>query len=119
MRCREARRGDAMTLPDDLPHVIEWRMSYSERYQTDIILTSLPRRPVRMIGSGGKTDAAIVRPQIPYGARGWRLIGEGEWRRLRDIPAHWMPFVNRDRPSEMDFRPRFAPIPELALEDED
>lgn len=102
-----------MILPDDLPHIIEWRMSYSQRAMTDIVLHSLPRAPVVAIGSSGVTNAAIVRPQIPYGARGWRVTGETAWRQIKDIPKHWLPFVNRPRPSEMDFRPRFAPIPDI------
>ncbi len=89
-----------MTLPDDLPWMIEYRLKGA-------ILTTLPRRPVRSVGTSGATDAAIVQPQIPFGTLGWRLPGETEWKPLSALPKHWCPFLNRVRPSEWDFRDRY------------
>jgi hypothetical protein len=69
-----------------------------------VILTALPRRPVRIKGSNGESDAAVVRPRIPYGATAWSVDGE-TWRPLHELPNHWMPFLNRQRGTEMDARP--------------
>jgi hypothetical protein len=82
-----------MPYPPDLPWMIEWRM-HLER-QKPRVLTSLPRRDVRGVGSNGATDVMIVRPRIPAGALAWRLPGEQTWRSLRELPAAWMPFLNR------------------------
>lgn len=86
-----------MTLPDDLPGMIEYKVG-------TMTLTTLPRRPVQSVGTSGDTDADIVRPMIPYGCTGWRLPQEPDWNPLSSIPAHWMPFLNRKRPSEIDMR---------------
>lgn|SRR5262245_20301956 len=86
-------------LPDDLPEIIYWQLDFA-------VLTSLPRTPVQYVGSGGATNAAIVRPHIPYGTRAWRESEDGPWRPLKHLPPHWLPFLNRKRGTEMDPRPK-------------
>jgi hypothetical protein len=85
-------------LPDDLPGIIYWQLDFA-------VLTSLPRTPVRYVGSGGATNAAIVRPCIPIGTKAWSQSADGPWRHLQELPSHWMPFLNRERGTEMDPRP--------------
>ena len=87
-----------MTFPDDLPHMLEYRVGCTVR-------TALPRRPVQSISSSGQDDAALVCPQIPYGATAWRRATEETWHPMRELPEAWLPFLNRERPSPMDFRP--------------
>jgi hypothetical protein len=88
-----------MTLPDDLPHVIDWRMK-----SRAVVLTSLPRRPVEHTSSNGQTNAAVVRPTIPVGADGWRVRDGDPWRPLDQLPPHWLPFLNRARGTSHDPR---------------
>jgi hypothetical protein len=88
-----------MELPDDLPEIIFYRCGSTSR-------PALPRKPVESIGSNGETDAAQVCPQIPYGCDGWRIDHRHEWKALSKLPAHWMPFLNRVRPSLKDPRPK-------------
>jgi hypothetical protein len=104
-----AQLGDASSkttlgdgLPDDLPGIIYWQLDYA-------VLTSLPRTPVRFVGSGGATNAAIVRPCIPFGTRAWRTQPDNPWLPLDDLPTHWLPFLNRKRETEMDPRPEEDP----------
>jgi hypothetical protein len=87
-----------MTFPPDLPWLIEYRLDFA-------VLTAMPRKPVEFIGSSGATNAAQVCPRIPYGARAWRVPG-GPWRPLSEMPKDWLPFVNRERGTEMDPRPK-------------
>ncbi len=77
-----------MTYPDDLPYMLEYRCG-------SVVLTTLPRTPVVNISTSGDTNAKIVKPNIPYGVTGWRRCGEMEWRPLSELPAEWMPFLNR------------------------
>lgn len=88
-----------MTFPDDLPGFIEYRVG-------DTVRTALPRRPVQSISSSGATDAALVCPQIPIGAEAWRVPPATSWSKLSDLPAAWLPFLNRERGTVMDSRPR-------------
>jgi hypothetical protein len=88
-----------MIYPDDLPHMLEYRLEYA-------VVTTLCRTPVRSISTSGDTNARIVKPRIPLGCTGWRKVGETTWRPLDTIPPNWMPFLNRERPSEMDPRPK-------------
>lgn len=85
-----------MEPPADLPHMVEWLLPGPDGRAT--VLKSLPRRGVRSVGSGGATDAAIVRPRIPYGAAGWRLPREAAWRALAEIPESWRAFLERVKP---------------------
>lgn len=88
-----------VTFPDDLP----WMLWYRTRYT---VLPTLPRKPVAFIGSSGDTNAHVVRPQIPYGATHWR-VGDGDtWKPISELPARWLPFLDRTRPSQMDPRPK-------------
>jgi hypothetical protein len=65
---------------------------------------TLCRQPVRFVGSSGTTNAATICPRIPSGCDGWRRAGENDWRELKTIPPHWMPFLNRERGTELDPR---------------
>ncbi len=85
-----------MKFPDDLPELVEYRIGVTVR-------GTLCRRPVRFIGSNGATDSPQVCPQIPIGTDAWRLPG-GDWKPLEAIPKHWMPFLDRERGTEMDPR---------------
>ena len=87
-----------MNFPDDLPEIME----YLTRSGTAIY--TLPRTPVETISSSGKTNACYVCPEIPYGAIGWRRVWEKEWHVMEDIPAEWMPFLQRERGTQMDPR---------------
>lgn len=100
-----------MNFPPDLPNILEYRCG-------DTIRTTLPRRPVESVSTSGKTTAAIVCPQIPYGCTGWRKVGEEAWRMLDTIPASWKPFLQRERPSAMDFRPMKGQDVVDAIEDD-
>jgi hypothetical protein len=102
-----------MQCPDDLPWMIEYRMNGPD--EAPRILSALPRRPVRAVGTSGKTDAPIIRPQIPLGANAWRLPGEQDWRPLGALPRHWMPFVNARPSSEKDFRSSSSVLPDPEL----
>ncbi len=86
-------------MPADLPPIVYWRMA------SRIALTSLPHEPVRYISTSGNTNANIVRPQVPFGATGWRTRDDEPWKPLAEIPPEWLPFFDRPRPSEMDPRP--------------
>ena len=86
-----------MNFPPDLPEIIEYATGPVSRY-------ALPRKPVEFVSSSGKTTAAQVCPQIPYGASAWRLTCNHEWRPLSELPKHWLPFLQRARPSVMDPR---------------
>lgn len=90
-----------MIYPADLPNVIEYRCGKTVRI-------SLPRQPVKYISTSGNTNAAQICPMIPYGCDGWRLSADKDWRPLKTIPAHWMPFLNRERGTELDPRPKKA-----------
>ena len=87
-----------MNCPDDLPHVLYYRMR-TER----VILTALPRKPVRPRGTNGESDAALVRPRIPYGATAWST-DVITWRPLAELPKHWLPFVDSPYRCEKDYR---------------
>jgi hypothetical protein len=87
-----------MDYPDDLPWIIYWR--------TRVPLQSLPRRVVTSISTSGVTDANIVRPQIPYGASGWRLRDDQPWQPMDSLPKHWLPFLDRERGTALDPRPK-------------
>lgn len=86
-----------VTFPDDLPEILFYRCG-------NTCLPTLPRTPVRSVGTSGKTDAAQVCPQIPLGATGWMLSLDTAWRPMSTLPARWMEFLNRKRGSAMDFR---------------
>jgi hypothetical protein len=88
-----------LTFPEDLPWMIEYRVGSTVRI-------TLPRVPVHYVSSSGSTDAAIVCPRIPLGCTGWRRAGELAWRSLKDVPRAWMPFLDRERGTEMDPRPK-------------
>jgi len=108
-----------MKFPDDLPHMLEYRLGgviVGGRMTRIVVLPCLPRRPVRYIGTSGKTDAAHVVPRIPVGCTGWRLVGETGWRRLQDLPEHWLPFLDRKRETELDPRPKYRPPERETLE---
>jgi len=75
-------------MPSDLPWVIYWRVG-------SVILTSLPHREVRNVGSSGMTDRAIVRPSIPVGATGWRADPWTAWQSMESLPLAWMPWLQR------------------------
>lgn len=101
-----------MKFPDDLPDIIAYRMG-PPGDPRPIVQYALPRTKIEALGSSGKTNAAEVCPMIPYGAQAWQRVTETEWRPLDTIPKAWLPFLNRSRPSEMDFRkPIGAPIDE-------
>lgn len=87
-----------MNFPSDLPWILEYRVG-------TVILTTLPRRHVQSVGTSGNSDAAVVRPRIPLGCDGWRRRGETQWHALDQLPKDWLPFLNRERGTEMDFRP--------------
>jgi hypothetical protein len=87
-----------MTFPPDLPGILYYRVG-------GVILTTLPRRPVVYVSSSGATNAAVVRPTIPLGCDAWRADPSGPWLKLDQLPAAWLPFLNRPRNSEMDPRP--------------
>lgn len=53
---------------------------------------------------------------IPYGCTGWREGGTKAWRPLSEIPKHWLPFLNRERETEMDSRQ--CPVKEAVREAE-
>ena len=102
-----------MDFPDDLPGMLEYRMT------SGIVLTALPRRPVETVGSSGRNTAPIVKPTIPHGANAWRRATETEWRPLSTLPAAWLPFLNRQRGTVMDPRPRVdVPVAGDAFRDE-
>ena len=88
-----------MEYPADLPEIIQYRTGKITR-------TSLCRRPVRYIGTSGCTDAALVCPRIPIGADAWRVQSSDQWRPLSELPEAWLPFLNRERGTEMDPRPK-------------
>jgi len=88
-----------MDFPASLPWMLEYRTG-------SVVMTTLCRRPVRFISTSGDTDAKIVTPQIPVGCDGWRRIGETEWHPLSDIPEEWMPFLQRERGTALDPRPK-------------
>ncbi len=88
-----------MNFPADLPEILEYRLGV-------VLIRALPRRPVFYVGSSGKTNATEVCPRIPHGATGWRLTTEEEWKPLDTLPAAWMPFLNRERGTQMDPRPK-------------
>lgn len=88
----------ATVLPDDLPWTIYWRVG-------KVVLVSLPRKAVSFVSTSGCTNAANVRPNIPHGADAWRIAG-CSWRPIPDIPARWMSFLERERGTEHDPRPK-------------
>jgi hypothetical protein len=88
-----------MNFPDDLPWMIEYQVG-------TVVLTTLPRRPVSFRGSSGTTDANVIHPRIPVGCTAWRPAGEMAWRPLLEIPRHWLPFLQRERGTPMDPRPK-------------
>lgn len=87
-----------MDFPADLPDILEYKLG-------DVLIRALPRTPIRFQGSGGRTNCTDVCQRIPHGAAGWRLMSEATWRPMATLPPHWMPFLNRKRPSQMDPRP--------------
>lgn len=94
--------------PDDLPLVIEYRLGpVSDAAGNEVYISkcTYPFRSVSYISTSGKTDACMVCPRIPYGASGWRPLRQGEFRPMKDIPKHWLPFLQRERQTEMDPRP--------------
>ncbi len=93
-----------MIFPDGLPFSLEYRMGNFAN-GTPVVRTTLPRRPVSYMGSGGSTDSPTICPRIPFGATAWRRAGETEWRDLKTIPKEWLVFLNRERRSELDPRP--------------
>jgi hypothetical protein len=98
-----------LKFPDDLPEIIEYRfggMTIQGKQIPITIRPCFPRRPVRSIGTSGATDAAQVIPQIPYGCTGWKLPHEKTWHTIGSLPSHWLPFLDRERETEMDFRPK-------------
>ncbi len=105
-----------MTFPDDLPSVLVYLLGiYPDRTgqnggrPTEIVLATYPRRPVVSISTSGNTDASTVRPTIPYGCKGWRVLGETAWKPLKDLPRPWMPFLMRERGTAHDPRRPFCP----------
>jgi len=98
-----------MTFPDDLPLVVVYRLgSYPDRDRklAPITKCTYPRRPVVSISTSGNTDAAMICPRIPHGCTGWRLLtdAEDDWKPVEALPPHWLPFLNRERGTFMDFR---------------
>jgi hypothetical protein len=93
--------------PEDLPICLLYRLgTYPDRtgqnggQPVSVVKAAYPRRPVSFISTSGCTDAARVCPTIPYGATGWCLLrsdGQRDWRPLKDLPAHWRPFLDRQR----------------------
>jgi hypothetical protein len=77
-----------MNYPDDLPWILEYRVG-------DTVRATLPRRKVENVSSSGDTNANEVCPRIPVGADAVRRVG-GPWRKLEDLPKHWLPFLNRE-----------------------
>lgn len=101
-----------MVFPPDLPGIIAYRMG-PPGAPRPIVQYALPRRKVEYHGSSGKTNSTEVCPRIPRGAQAWQLVTEAEWRPMDTIPLSWLPFLNRERPSEMDPRkPIGVPIDE-------
>jgi hypothetical protein len=98
--------------PDDLPLMLEYRVGSTVR-------PTLCRRPVRYIGTSGKTDAPMICPRIPRGADAWRRCGETVWYGFEQIPEHWLPFLQRMRESEMDPRPEGNAPPNTSFLGED
>lgn len=86
-----------MIFPNDLPGILHYRVG-------NTVIVTLPRKPVQFVGSGGSTTAATVCPRIPYGCSGWRRVSETEWRGIDTLPVAWLPYLNRERGSEMDPR---------------
>lgn len=78
-----------MEFPDSLPCILEYACG-------PVVIYALPRTPVSSVGSNGQTNEAIVHPQIPYGAYGWRLTNREEWQPLSSLPTEWMPYLNRN-----------------------
>jgi hypothetical protein len=106
-----------VVFPDDLPSVIVWLLNtYPDMTgqnggrPCDVVLASYPRRQVESISSSGDTNADTVRPQMPYGWKGWRLLGETVWHGLMEIPPAWLPFLDREKETPMD--PRTDPVKE-------
>jgi hypothetical protein len=85
-----------VTFPEGLPWQLEYRVGETVR-------VTLPRRPVQSVSTSGKTDADEVCPQIPLGADAWRRP-DGPWQSLDAIPPAWLPFLQRERPSALDYR---------------
>lgn len=85
-----------MSLPADLPDILYYRVGRTVR-------VTLPRRPVEYVSTSGVTNAHQVCPQIPYGADAWQVAG-GPWRPLSEIPAHWLPYLQRERGTAHDSR---------------
>jgi len=79
---------DIPEMPESLPWIIWYQVG-------QVLLASLPRREVRSIGSSGCTDAVIVRPWIPAGATGWRADQHSPFRPMSELPAEWMPWLDR------------------------
>lgn len=94
-----------VTFPDDLPEILFYQLGTARH---PVSQPTLPRRPVRYISSSGLTDSAIVCPRIPYGAQGWRVDPEDAWQPLDTIPKHWLPYLNRERGTQMDPRPKLG-----------
>lgn len=94
--------------PPDLPEIIQYRLrtpilfpgTFDRGVTTRV---ALPRRQVQFIGSSGVSDAYLVCVAIPPGADAWR-VPAGDWQPLSNLPAAWMPFLNRQRGGEMDAR---------------
>lgn len=98
-----------MIFPADLPWCVVYRMS--RPYEPVRTRTALPRRPVAI--ERGRLNTAMVCPQIPFGATGWCLPRETQFRPLSAIPQHWMPFLHRQRGTEMDYRPVNGTPPDM------
>lgn len=89
-----------MEFPESLPSILQYQMS------SGVTLYALPRRPVETVSSSGKTTASYVNPVVPHGAVAWRLVAEDEWHPLSELPEAWLPFLQRERGTVHDPRPK-------------
>lgn len=87
-----------MAYPEDLPIILYYRVGKTVR-------VTLPRSPVQNMSTSGVTNADEVCPQIPHGATAWQ-VANGPWRPMNELPRHWMPFLERERGTELDCRPK-------------
>ena len=66
------------------PTLIEWRLP------SGFVLRSIVGRSCDAPEFAKKaTERAVLKPFVPYGATGWRLTGETEWKPLAALPARY------------------------------
>lgn len=101
-----------MTYPDSLPGILFWKVGATSR-------TALPRKAIEYLGSSGRTNQHDVCPQIPVGATAWQLATDTHWRPMTTLPKAWLPFLNRERGTALDPRPKqMVIVPKDAFVDE-